>query len=124
MCPCGEDSAPAATNRFTRQVPAWYGRDCSLTLSMGMIVVRVLLPALGLTIFLFHSLPAPLGGSVIGQAAAQSHDELYKKCRRAVFRRYGQPGVQYNRAPGRRVLPSKFAIGAIDHCVASGGRAI
>jgi hypothetical protein len=87
-------------------------------------VVRLLLPALGLTVFLFQSLPVPLGGSFIGHAAAQSRDELYAKCRRAVFRRYGQPGVQYNRAPGRRVLPSKFAIGAIDQCVASGGRAI
>jgi hypothetical protein len=90
---------------------------------MGMIVVRALLAALGLTIFLFHSLPAPLGGSVVGQAAAQSRDELYKKCRREVFRRYGQPSVRYNR-PGRRVLPSRFAIGAIDQCVASGGRVI
>ena len=83
----------------------------------------LLLPALGVTLILFHSLPAPLGGSVIGQAAAQSRDELYAKCRRAVFRRYGQPGLQYNR-PGRRVLPNKFAVGAIDQCVASGGRTI
>jgi hypothetical protein len=87
-------------------------------------VLRVLLlPALGTTLFLFHSLPAPLGGTVIGQVAAQSRDELYAKCRRAVFRRYGQPGLQYNR-PGRRVLPNKFAVGAIDQCVASGGRTI
>jgi hypothetical protein len=83
----------------------------------------LLLPALGATLFLFHSLPAPLGGSILGQAAAQSRDELYAKCRRAVFRRYGQPGLQYNR-PGRRVLARKFAIGAIDQCVASGGRTI
>src|SRR6516165_4621747 len=60
----------------------------------------------------------------LGLAAAQSRDELYAKCRRAVFRRYGQPGVQYNRAPGRRVLPSKFVVGAIDQCVASDGRVI
>jgi hypothetical protein len=87
-------------------------------------VVRRLPLALGLTLAVFHPLPAPLGVSFIGDAAAQPRDELYAKCRRAVFRRYGQPGVQYNRAPGRRVLPSKFVIGAIDQCVASGGRAI
>jgi hypothetical protein len=87
-------------------------------------VVRLLLPALGLALLLFHALPAPLGVSFIGDATAQSHDELYAKCRRAIFRRYGQPGVQYNRAAGHRVLPSKFVIGAIDQCVASGGRVI
>jgi hypothetical protein len=87
-------------------------------------VVRILPLALGLTLLLFHSLPAPLGVSFIGSAAAQARDELYAKCRRAIFRKYGQPGVQYNRAPGRRVLPTKFAIGAIDQCVTSGGRAI
>jgi hypothetical protein len=78
---------------------------------------------LGLTLFLFHSLAPPLGGSFIERAAAQSRDELYAKCRRAVFRAYGRPGLQYNR-PGRRVLPNKFAMGAIDRCVASGGRII
>jgi hypothetical protein len=87
-------------------------------------MVRLLPLALGLTLLLCDSLPTPLGVSFIGQAAAQSRDELYTKCRRAIFRRYGQPGVQYNRAPGRRVLPSKFVVGAIDQCVASGGRAL
>ena len=87
-------------------------------------MVRLLPLALGLTLLLFHPLPAPLGVSFIGDAAAQSRDELYAKCRRAIFRGYGQPGVQYNRAPGRRVLPGKFVVGAIDHCVASGGRVI
>jgi hypothetical protein len=91
---------------------------------MGMFVLRVLaLPALGVTLFLFHSSLAPLGGPFIEQAAAQSRDELYAKCRRAVFRAYGRPGLQYNR-PGRRVLPNKFAVGAIDQCVASGGRVL
>jgi hypothetical protein len=76
-------------------------------------------------LFLFHSLPVSLEVSFIGHAAAQSRDELFAKCRRAIFRKYGQPGgVQYNRAPGRRVLPSKFVIGAVDQCVASGGRII
>ena len=87
-------------------------------------MVRPLPLALGLTLLLFHPVPAPLGVSFIGDAAAQSRDELYAKCRRAIFRRYGQPGVQYNRAPGRRVLPSKFAVVAVDQCVASGGRVI
>ena len=87
-------------------------------------MVRLLLLALGLALLVFHALPAPLGVSLIGNAAAQSHDQLYAKCRRAIFRRYGQPGMQYNRAAGHRVLPSKFVIGAIDQCVASGGRVI
>jgi hypothetical protein len=94
----------------------------SLLLSMGMSNGATTVDRVGpYTVF------APfiaVGGSLIGHAMAQSRDELYAKCRRAIFRKYGQPGVQYNRAPGRRVLPSKFVIGAIDRCVASGGRSI
>jgi hypothetical protein len=54
--------------------------------------------------------------------AAQSRDALYAKCRREMFQKYGQPGVQYNRAPNQRVLPSHFVTSMTDQCVANGGR--
>ena len=79
-------------------------------------MTRLLALALSLTL-LVDSLPAPLGVSFVGHAAAQSRDELYAKCRRAIFRRYGQPGVQYNLAPPgvaccRLNLPSERLISA------------
>ena len=57
-----------------------------------------------------------------GPAAAESREDLYRKCRQAIFGKYGQPGAQYNRRPGSLVLPSQFVIAAIDQCVANGGR--
>lgn len=84
--------------------------------------MRTLLLATGLTLFLLHPLSAPLDATFIGRAAAESRDDLYKKCRQALFRKYGQPGVQYNRRPGSRVLNTQFVLSATDQCVANGGR--
>src|SRR5262245_30175416 len=56
------------------------------------------------------------------QAAAESREDLYRKCRQEAFRRYGQPGAQYNRRPNQKVLPSQFVIATTDQCVANGGR--
>jgi hypothetical protein len=82
----------------------------------------MLLFATCLTLFLFQPWPAvPIADSA-ARAAAESREELYKKCRREAFRRYGQPGVQYNRRPGQKVLPSQFVIATTDQCVANGGR--
>jgi hypothetical protein len=75
--------------------------------------------AIALTLFSIHPLPAPLNAAFIRQASAESRDDLYKKCRQAIFRRYG---VQYNRRPGSRVLPTHFITSATDQCVANGGR--
>jgi hypothetical protein len=75
----------------------------------------------GVTVPLFQPLPVPVDVSFIGQAAAESRDDLYKKCRQALFRQYGQPGVQYNRRPGSKVLRTQFVLSATDQCVANGG---
>jgi hypothetical protein len=84
--------------------------------------VRRLLLASSVTVLLLNPLPTPLDASLIGRAAAESRDDLYKKCRQAVFRRYGQPGVQSNGRPGSRSLSQKFVFSATDQCVANGGR--
>src|SRR5262249_38844613 len=80
------------------------GEDSRVNFQHGMVaadpdgfkgrrsVVRRLPLALGLTLVVFHPLPAPLGVSFIGDAAAQWRAELYANCGRAVFPRYGQPG--------------------------------
>jgi hypothetical protein len=69
-------------------------------------------------LFLFQPWPAV----PITDSAAESREDLYRKCRREAFRRYGQPGVQYNRRPNQKVLPSQFVIATTDQCVANGGR--
>jgi hypothetical protein len=83
--------------------------------------------ALCLTLLLLLSFAAQ--APVVGRAAAQtqtkaqpqSREALYVKCRNEIFRKYGQPGVQYNFGPRYRVLP--YTSGSrIDQCVANGGR--
>ena len=65
---------------------------------------------------------APAAAQTKTKAQPQSKEALYLKCRDTIFRKYGQPGVQYNFGPRYRVLP--YTAGSwIDHCVASGGRA-
>jgi hypothetical protein len=64
---------------------------------------------------------APAAAQTQTKAQPQSKEALYLKCRDTIFRKYGQPGVQYNFGPRYRVLP--YTAGSwIDHCVASGGR--
>jgi len=55
-------------------------------------------------------------------AAAESREDLYRKCRHAIFRKYGQAGAQHSRRLGSLVLPNQFVIAAIHQCVANGGR--
>jgi hypothetical protein len=75
-----------------------------------------------LALLLSNQLPTPISVSPVTPAAAESRDDLYKKCRREVFRKYGQPGVQYNRRPGTRVVRTQFILSLTDQCVANGGR--
>ena len=82
---------------------------------MPLLVVSLL-------IFLLQPFAVILIPGWTAQAAAESREDLYRKCRQAIFRKYGQPGAQYNRRPGSLVLPSQFVIAAIDQCVANGGR--
>lgn len=64
---------------------------------------------------------APAAAQTQTKAQPQSKEALYLKCRDTIFRKYGQPGVQYNFGPRYRVLP--YTAGSwIDHCVANGGR--
>jgi hypothetical protein len=63
----------------------------------------------------------PAAAQTQTKAQPQSKEALYLKCRDTIFRKYGQPGVQYNFGPRYRVLP--YTAGSwIDHCVANGGR--
>jgi hypothetical protein len=54
------------------------------------------------------------------KSQTQSKEALYVKCREEIFRKYGQPGVQY----GFRGTASSHIHPAprIDQCVANGGR--
>ena len=64
---------------------------------------------------------APAAAQTQTKAQPESKEALYLKCRDTIFRKYGQPGVQYNFGPRYRVLP--YTAGSwIDHCVANGGR--
>jgi hypothetical protein len=59
--------------------------------------------------------------SMMPQAEAAASDAMLLKCRKAVFRAYGQRQVQ---ADGRRVrtLNKDFVVRQVDQCVANGGR--
>ncbi len=72
-------------------------------------------------LFLPSSMPERF--SAISAANAQSQDALVLKCRKAVFRKYGQRRIQ---ADGRKVrsLPKNFVLRAVDSCVANGGRVL
>jgi hypothetical protein len=67
-------------------------------------------------------LVAPAAAQTQTKAQPQSKEALYVKCRNAIFRKYGQPGVQYNHGPRYLVLPYT-SVSQIDQCVANGGRA-
>src|SRR5262249_56720773 len=90
--------------------------------------MRMPLIALFITSLLFLSsvervsVVAPAAAQTPAKAQPQSKEALYLKCRNAIFRKYGQPGVQYNHGPRYRVLPYT-SVSQIDQCVANGGRA-
>ena len=86
--------------------------------------MRMLPIALGITLLLLLSCvtQAPVVGPAAAQMPAksqpQSKEALYVKCRDAIFRKYGQPGVQYNHGPRYLVLPYT-SVSQIDQCVAT-----
>ena len=65
--------------------------------------------------------PQPAKAEPQSQSRSQSREELYSKCLHEVFRKYGQPGVQYSYGARYRVLPIT-SIAQVDQCVANGGR--
>jgi hypothetical protein len=81
------------------------------------IMLLVLLSSLAQTPFV-----APAAAQTQTKAQPQSKEALYLKCRDTIFRKYGQPGVQYNHGPRYLVLPYT-SVSQIDQCVANGGRA-
>jgi hypothetical protein len=64
---------------------------------------------------------APAAAQTKTKAQPQSKEALYLKCRDTIFRKYGQPGVQYSHGPRYRVLPIT-SLTQVDQCVANGGR--
>jgi hypothetical protein len=80
------------------------------------MMLLLLLASVAQTLFV-----APAAAQTQPKSQAQSREALYVKCRNEIFRKHGQPGVQYNFGPRYRVLPYT-ADSWIDKCVASGGR--
>jgi hypothetical protein len=63
----------------------------------------------------------PAAAQTQTKAQPQSREALYLQCRKAIFRKYGQPGAVYSIGPRYLVLP--YTSGSrIDQCVANGGR--
>jgi hypothetical protein len=64
---------------------------------------------------------SPAAAQTQTKAQPQSREALYLKCRKAIFRKYGQSGAVYSVGPRYLVLP--YTSGSrIDQCVANGGR--
>jgi hypothetical protein len=81
---------------------------------------RAWAPAVCLAFVVLLPSTPPSGLPLVTEAKAS--DALVRKCRKAVFKKYGQRKVKSGRKV--RSLPNKFAIGAVDACVANGGRVI
>ena len=87
---------------------------------MGASRLNSLLIALCFGFVLWLPSSVPQGVTGIAEAQAGSRNALYRKCRKAVFDKYGQRKVKSGRPV--RSLPSKFVQGQVDACVANGGR--
>jgi hypothetical protein len=87
-----------------------------------MRVVMIVCAAAAMSLFFPLSSPSPDGLFAISQAQAQASDALARKCRKAVFDRYGQSKIKSGRPV--RSLRSSFVQSAVDSCVANGGRVI
>ena len=85
------------------------------------------MPSIALCVTLLSLLSCAAQVSFFAPAAAQtqtqpqSREALYLKCRKAIFRKYGQSGAVYSISQRYLVLP--YTSGSrIDQCVANGGR--
>ena len=87
-----------------------------------MRVLMIVCTAAAMSLFCPLSSPSSNGLFAIPQAQAKASDALVRKCRKAVFAKYGQRKVKSGRKV--RSISSKFSIGAVDACVANGGRVI
>jgi hypothetical protein len=89
---------------------------------MRMLPIALCVTLLSLLSFAAQlSLFAPAAAQTQTKAQPQSREALYLKCRKAIFRKYGQSGAVYSVGPRYLVLP--YTSGSqIDQCVANGGR--
>ena len=87
-----------------------------------MRVLMIVCMAAAMSLFFPLSSPSPDGLFAIPQAQAKASDALVLKCRKAVFKKYGQRTVDSGRPV--RSISFKFSIAAVDACVANGGRVI
>jgi hypothetical protein len=89
-------------------------------LGQGTIAMKAMIAGVILALALLVSSEAPVGVSLVAQAQAQSANEaLWRKCRKAVFQKYGH---RHPDKPGKVYLSSREAIRLTDACVANGGR--
>jgi hypothetical protein len=71
---------------------------------------------------LFFPLSSPSSNGLFAMPQAQASDALARKCRKAVFDKYGPRKIKSGRTV--RSLKSKFVQSAVDSCVANGGKLI
>jgi hypothetical protein len=89
---------------------------------MRMLPIALCVTLLSLLSFAAQvSFFAPAAAQTQTKAQPQSREALYLKCRKTIFRKYGQSGAVYSVGPRYLVLP--YTSGSrIDQCVANGGR--
>ena len=87
-----------------------------------MRILTIACMAAAMSLFCPLSSPSPDGLFAIPQAQAKASDALVRKCRKAVFDKYGQRKIKSGRKV--RSISIKFSIAAVDACVANGGRVI
>jgi hypothetical protein len=89
---------------------------------MRMLPIALCVTLLSLLSFAAQvSFFAPAAAQTQTKAQPQSREALCLKCRKAIFRKYGQSGAVYSVGPRYLVLP--YTSGSrIDQCVANGGR--
>jgi hypothetical protein len=87
---------------------------------MLKLIRCALAPALCFAFAVMSPSITPSGLSLVAPAQAQASDALVRKCRKAVFDKYGQRKVKSGRKV--RSISVKFSIAAVDACVANGGR--
>jgi len=87
-----------------------------------MRVIIVICTAAVMSLLFPLVLPSPSSNGLIPISQAQASDALARKCRKAVFDKYGQRKIKSGRPV--RSLKSSFVQSAVDSCVANGGKVI
>jgi hypothetical protein len=85
-----------------------------------MRVVMIVCAAAAMSLLFPLSSRSPDG--LFAMPQAQASDALARKCRKAVFAKYGQRKIKAGRSV--RSLKSRFVQSAVDSCVVNGGKVI